>query len=37
VIARNRITKPFFRATFTELKEDREWLKNLDAKNRPTN
>ena len=35
VIARNRITKPFFRATLTELKEDREWLKNLDAKNRP--
>jgi uncharacterized membrane protein YqjE len=36
VLARNRITKPFFRATLTELKEDREWLKNLDAKNRPT-
>jgi uncharacterized membrane protein YqjE len=36
VIARNRITKPFFRAILTELKEDREWLKNLDAKNRPT-
>jgi uncharacterized membrane protein YqjE len=36
VIARNRMTKPFFRATLTELKEDREWLKNLDAKNRPT-
>jgi uncharacterized membrane protein YqjE len=36
VIARNRITKPFFRATLTELKEDREWLKNLDAKIRPT-
>jgi uncharacterized membrane protein YqjE len=35
-IARNRITKPFFRATLTELKEDREWLKNLDAKIRPT-
>ena len=35
VIARNRITKPFFRATLTELKEDREWLKNLDAKDRP--
>jgi len=36
VIARNRMTTPFFRATLTELKEDREWLKNLDAKNRPT-
>jgi uncharacterized membrane protein YqjE len=36
VIARNRMIKPFFRATLTELKEDREWLKNLDTKNRPT-
>jgi uncharacterized membrane protein YqjE len=35
VIARNRMTKPFFRATLTELKEDREWLKDLDAKNQP--
>lgn len=35
VIARNRMIKPFFRATLTELKEDREWLKNLDAKNQP--
>jgi uncharacterized membrane protein YqjE len=37
VIARSRMTKPFFRATLTELREDREWLKNLDAKNQPTN
>jgi uncharacterized membrane protein YqjE len=37
VIARNRMAKPFFRATLTELKKDREWLKNLDAKNQPTN
>jgi uncharacterized membrane protein YqjE len=36
VIARNRMIKPFFRATLAELKEDREWLKNPDAKNRPT-
>ncbi len=36
VITRNRMTKPFFRATLTELKEDREWLKNLHAKNQPT-
>jgi uncharacterized membrane protein YqjE len=36
VIARDRITKPFFRATLTELKEDREWLKNLRARNRLT-
>jgi Putative Actinobacterial Holin-X, holin superfamily III len=27
LIARNRITEPFFRATLTELKKDREWLK----------
>jgi uncharacterized membrane protein YqjE len=36
VIARNRMTRPFFRATLSELKEDREWLKNLDAENWPT-
>jgi uncharacterized membrane protein YqjE len=36
LVARSRITKPFFRATLTELKEDREWLKNLDATNQPT-
>jgi uncharacterized membrane protein YqjE len=36
LIARNRMTKPFLRATLTELKEDRRWLKNLDANNRPT-
>lgn len=36
VVARNRMIKPFFRATLTELKEDREWLKNLDATNRST-
>jgi uncharacterized membrane protein YqjE len=36
LIARNRMTKPFFRATLDELKEDREWLKNLDAKNPST-
>src|ERR1044072_8021279 len=26
LIARSRITKPFFRATLDELKKDREWL-----------
>jgi uncharacterized membrane protein YqjE len=36
LVARSRITKPLFRATLTELKEDREWLKNLDATNQPT-
>ena len=36
-VARSRITKPLFRATLTELKKDREWLKNLDATNQSTN
>jgi uncharacterized membrane protein YqjE len=36
LIARSRITKPLFRATLTELKKDREWLKNLDATNQST-
>jgi uncharacterized membrane protein YqjE len=36
LLARSRMTKPLFRATLTELKEDREWLKNLDATNQPT-
>ena len=35
-VARSQITKPFFRATLTELKEDREWMKNLNATNQPT-
>jgi len=37
VIARSRITKPFFRATLAELKKDREWLRSLDATNQSTN
>jgi uncharacterized membrane protein YqjE len=36
LVARSRMTKPFFRATLTELKEDREWVKNLKATNPPT-
>ena len=36
LIARNRITKPFFRTTVTELKKDREWLKNLNLADQPT-
>jgi uncharacterized membrane protein YqjE len=36
LVARSRMTKPLFRATSTELKEDREWLKNLNATNQPT-
>ena len=30
LVARSRVTKPLFRATLTELKKDREWLKNLE-------
>jgi uncharacterized membrane protein YqjE len=37
LVARSRITKPFFRATFAELKKDREWLKNLQTTNQSTN
>src|SRR5438874_2763317 len=34
-IARSQMTKPFFRATLTELKEDREWMKNLNVTTQP--
>jgi uncharacterized membrane protein YqjE len=37
LIARSRMTKPFFRATLAELKKDREWLKDLQATNQSTN
>jgi uncharacterized membrane protein YqjE len=36
LVARSRMTKPLFRATLSELKEDREWLKNLGATNQRT-
>jgi len=36
LVARSRMTKPLFRATVSELKKDREWLKNLDATDQPT-
>jgi uncharacterized membrane protein YqjE len=36
LIARNRMTRPLFRATASELKKDREWLKNLDETNQST-
>ena len=36
VVARSRISKPVFRAASSALKEDREWLKNLNATNQPT-
>ncbi|MGB9476104.1 MAG: phage holin family protein [Candidatus Udaeobacter sp.] len=36
LVARSRITKPFFRATLAELKKDREWLRSLET-NQSTN
>jgi uncharacterized membrane protein YqjE len=36
LVARSRITKPLFRATLSELKKDRQWLKSLDTTNQPT-
>src|SRR6266699_2708864 len=36
LFARDRMTKPLFRATASELKKDREWLKNLDTTNQST-
>lgn len=35
LVARSRMTKPLFRATVSELKKDREWLKSLDATDQP--
>jgi uncharacterized membrane protein YqjE len=35
LVARSRMSKPLFRATVSELKKDREWLKNLDATDQP--
>ncbi len=35
LVARGRMTKPLFRATASELKKDREWLKNLETTSRP--
>jgi uncharacterized membrane protein YqjE len=36
LIARSQMTKPLFRATVSELKKDREWLKTLNTTNQPT-
>jgi uncharacterized membrane protein YqjE len=36
LVARSRMTKPVFPATASELKKDREWLKNLDITNQST-
>ena len=37
LVARSRMTKPLFRATASELRKDREWLKNLETTTRPRN
>jgi uncharacterized membrane protein YqjE len=37
LIARSRMTRPLFPATAAELKQDRQWLKNLETTSRPTN
>jgi uncharacterized membrane protein YqjE len=37
LVARSRMRKPLFRATASELKKDREWLKNLEMTSRPRN
>ena len=37
MIARSRMHKSMFEMTGTELKKDREWLKNLDKKSHSTN
>jgi uncharacterized membrane protein YqjE len=36
LIARSRISESFFRATLIELKQDRQWLKNLNLTDQPT-
>ena len=36
LVARSRITKPLFPVTASELKKDREWLKNLDETSQST-
>ena len=37
LMARNRMKKPMFEMTSTELKKDRAWLKNQDKKSHSTN
>jgi uncharacterized membrane protein YqjE len=37
LVARSRMIKPLFRVTLSELKKDREWLKNLDTATRTRN
>ena len=37
VIAKSFTAKPLFPETSAELEKDRQWLKSLDARSRPTN
>jgi uncharacterized membrane protein YqjE len=37
LIAKSRTGKPMFPATTAELEKDRQWLKSLDGRSRPTN
>jgi uncharacterized membrane protein YqjE len=37
IIARGQMTRPVFRESASELKKDREWLKNLNKTSRTTN
>ena len=37
LVARSRMMKPLFRVTASELRKDREWLKNLETTTRPRN
>lgn len=37
LIAKIWTAKPMFPATLAELEKDRQWLKSLDARSRPTN
>lgn len=36
-VAKSRTGKPLFPATTAELEKDRQWLKSLDGRSRPTN
>jgi uncharacterized membrane protein YqjE len=37
LIAKSQTAKPLFPETTTELEKDRQWLKSLDGRSRPTN
>jgi uncharacterized membrane protein YqjE len=37
LVAKSQTAKPLFPETTTELEKDRQWLKSLDGRSRPTN